>query len=64
MNIDLDAEDFGSSGDSVPATRTRRKGKGKTPEKGGGLPRDTPAIPTPSSPAAMGMVKSADIAEQ
>ena len=64
MNIDLDAEDSRGSGDSAPAARTRRKGIGRPPRRHGGLQRDTPATPTPSSPAAMGMVETGDIAEE
>ena len=45
MKIDLDAEDSQSSRDSSPATRTCRKGRGKTPEKARrsaeGHPRDS-----------------------
>ena len=44
MKLDLEEVDTGSSGDSGPATLQRRKGKGKTPERGerpaGGHPHD------------------------
>ena len=47
MNIDLDAGDPRSSRESAPATRNRRKGKGKTPEK---AQRPTEVHPRDSDP--------------
>ena len=60
--IDLDAEDSRSSEGSGPATRPRRKDRGRPRKDHGGLPKGTPITPIPSLPAAMGTDETAGIA--